>query len=145
MVSLGTDIDSKWEVVDGDLKLVEESENVVQSMTNRLNTPNGNMQIYYYNYGSFLRPLLGEVIDKVTLDFIGIEIKNTLLQDPRLQNVDVDIQYENKKLKTYINCVFNDESDLSESLVITEDGILKLFDVENDELVEDVEEDEDGS
>lgn len=145
MVSLGTDISSKWELVDGDLKLVEESENVVQSITNRLNIPNGNMQIYYNDYGSFLRPLLGEVIDKVTLDFIGIEIKNTLLQDPRLQNVDVDIQYENKKLKTYINCVFNDETDLSESLVITEDGILKLFDVEDDELVEDVEEDEDGS
>lgn len=123
IIELGTDLNSNWEFKDGDLLLVENKDNLIHAIHNRLNTVYGSLDLFYYNYGSVLSNFLGWKHDDETLDFIRLEIEDTLGQEPRLSDFSVEASY-NKDGKILINLfvVFNDETDFSLNLVLEKDG-----------------------
>ena len=123
IVELGTDLNCNWEFKDGDLQLVENRENIKQSILNRLNCSYNSLDLFYYEYGSVLSNFLGWKHNDETLEFIRLEIEDTLNQEPRLTDFDVEVSY-NKVGKVLIKLyiVFNDESDFSLSLVLEKDG-----------------------
>lgn len=119
---IGTDFKSNYEFKNGDLILVSEEDNLNQAITNRLTTKNGSMSPYYNDYGSYLRDYFGSKKDKATLEFIRIECNLCLKQDPRLQEAKISTRYDDKgKIVIEIDDSFNDDTDLSLSLVMNED------------------------
>ena len=123
IVELGTDLNCNWEFKDGDLQLVENKANLKQSILNRLNCSYDSLDLFYYEYGSVLSNFLGWKHNDETLEFIRLEIEDTLNQEPRLTDFDVEVSY-NKVGKVLIDLyiVFNDDSDFSLSLVLEKDG-----------------------
>ena len=124
ILEIGTDINSSWEFEDGDLKIVKQNENICQTIKNRLNTSYGTYDLYYGEYGSFLMKFLGWKRNEETLKFIEMEIINTLKQDVRLQNINVTLSYGDEGvINGNINIHFDEDTDLSLSLVLTNLGI----------------------
>ena len=125
---LGTDISSNWNFKDGDLVLVSDEDNIIQSIANRLKTLNGYLNLFYINYGSNLITFSGWKPNDETLSFIKLEVENVLDQDPRLKdNTEVNVYYndENKPV-IEIRAFYNNDSDLSLSLIISEDGSVNI-------------------
>lgn len=124
ILEIGTDISAKWEFKDGDLVLATHEDNILQSIHNRLNNYYGSLGLYYNEYGSFLQLFLGWRKTPETLNFLKKEIINTLQQDPRLQNLTVDLAYADKgTVNGNIQIKFDDETDLSLSMILSNFGI----------------------
>ncbi|MBQ2652652.1 MAG: hypothetical protein IJF83_03785 [Methanobrevibacter sp.] len=123
IVELGTDLNCNWEFKDGDLQLVENKDNLIQSILNRLNCNYDGLDLFYYEYGSVISSFLGWKHDDETLEFIRLEVESTLEQEPRLDNFNVEVSY-NKVGKVLIELyfLFNDESDFTLSLVLEKGG-----------------------
>lgn len=123
IVELGVDLSSNWKFKDGDLVLVENKENLIQSILNRLNCDYDCLDLFYYEYGSVLSSFLGWKKTDETLEFIRLEVESTLEQEPRLTDFSVDVYY-NKVGKIVIDLFigFDDESDFSLSLVLENGG-----------------------
>ena len=123
IIELGADLNKNWEFKDGDLLLVENKDNLVQSILNRLNSEYDSLDLFYYDYGSVLSNFLGWKHNDETLEFIRLEIEDTLEQEPRLNDFSVGVSYnEIGKILIELYIVFNDETDLSLSLVLEKDG-----------------------
>jgi len=123
IIELGADLNKNWEFKDGDLILVENKDNLVQSILNRLNSEYDSLDLFYYDYGSVLSNFLGWKHNDETLEFIRLEIEDTLEQEPRLNDFSVGVSYnEIGKILIELYIVFNDETDLSLSLVLEKDG-----------------------
>ena len=128
IAEFGNDFNSDFSFNNGDLVLIEDRENIVQSITNRLNTVDGFYDLYYNEYGGLLANYLGWRANNKTLSFMKIEITNILNQDPRFTKFEVDVKYNNNgNVAINIFLSYNDYSDLTLSLVINDEGI-----VEND-------------
>lgn len=124
ILEIGTDINSEWEFKNGDLTLAKTEENIAQSIKNRLNTRYGEFDLFYDEYGSFLTKFLGWRRNKETLKFMEMEITNTLTQDVRFQDIDVNLEYGEKGvINGYITLIYDDETDLSLSFVLNNMGI----------------------
>lgn len=123
VVELGTDLNSNWQFKDGDLQLVENNNNLVQSILNRLNCDYDSLDLFYYDYGSVLSSFLGWKHSDETLEFIRLEVESTLEQEPRLSDFTVEVSY-NKVGKVLIDLyiVFDDETDFTLSLVLEKGG-----------------------
>ena len=123
IVELGTDLSSKWQFKDGDLILVDNKENLIQSILNRLNCDYDGLDLFYYEYGSVISSFLGWKKSDETLEFIRLEIESTLEQEPRLTDFQVEVYY-NKIGKVIINLLisFDEDSDFTLSLVLEKDG-----------------------
>ena len=121
LTDLGCDFDSSYTFVDGDLKLTSDEDNLIQSITNRLNTKLESMNSYYDTYGTVLREYLGERKTDRTLDFLEMEVERTLKQDPRLQDIEVSAEYSSKGVNISVYVVYDDYTDLELNLVLTED------------------------
>jgi len=123
IVELGTDLNCNWEFKDGDLQLVDNRANIKQSILNRLNCDYDSLDLFYYEYGSVLSNFLGWKHDDETLEFIRLEIEDTLNQEPRLTDFDVEVSYDKiGKVLIDLYIVFNDDSDFSLSLVLEKGG-----------------------
>lgn len=127
MDDIGTDIKSSWELKeDGDLLLVNDEGNIIQSIINRLNCWLNSMDLFYLEYGSVLSSFLGWKRNDETLGFMKIEIESTLNQDPRLQSYDLNLDYDdNGAVKMELDIHFTDE-DLELNLVISEEGSIVI-------------------
>lgn len=124
ILEIGTDIKSGWNFKDGDLCLVKQNDNIYQSIQNRLNTNYDSLSLYYGEYGSFVSKFRGWKTLDTTLNFMKTEIINTLNQDPRLQNIDVELEYVGDgEIKGKIHVLFDDDTDLSMSLVLNNLGV----------------------
>ncbi len=123
IIELGTDLNCNWEFKDGDLQLVENKDNLIQSILNRLNCNYDGLDLFYYEYGSVISSFLGWKHEDETLEFIRLEVESTLEQEPRLESFNVEVSY-NKVGKVLIELyfLFNDESDFSLSLVLEKGG-----------------------
>ena len=95
MGDYGVDLNRKWEFNNGDLNIVSDEDNLVQCIQNRLNARKSNFDLFYTEYGGFLRPYLGEHMNNTTLKFIKLEIETILKQDPRLDDFNVDLFIDN--------------------------------------------------
>ena len=130
VAEFGTDFKSSYNFIDGDLELVSDKRNLVQSIINRLNTISDRYSLFYNSYGGFLHNFHGWKRLPDTLGFMKIEITNILSQDPRLTNFDVELEYDDEgAIDLSIDLFYDDDSDLSLSFVIGNDGII----VEDDE------------
>ena len=123
IVELGVDLNNNWQFKDGDLVLVENKNNLIQSILNRLNCDYDGLDLFYYEYGSVLSSFLGWKKSDETLEFIILEVESTLEQEPRLTEFYVEVSY-NKVGKIVIDLFisFDDESDFELSLVLEKGG-----------------------
>ena len=123
IVELGVDLNNNWQFKDGDLVLVENKNNLIQSILNRLNCDYDGLDLFYYEYGSVLSSFLGWKKSDETLEFIRLEVESTLEQEPRLTEFYVEVSY-NKVGKIVIDLFisFDDESDFELSLVLEKGG-----------------------
>lgn len=123
IIELGTDLKSSWQFKDGDLQLVENKDNLIQSILNRLNCEYDGLDLFYSEYGSVLSNFLGWKHDDETLEFIRLEIEDTLDQEPRLSDFSVEVSYNGfGKVLIELYIVFDDETDFTLSLVLEKGG-----------------------
>ena len=126
---LGTDIDSSWSFNDkGDINTITEGSNIGQAILNRLKADLNTYNMFYVNYGSNLQEHFGEFNHKTIHEYIRIEIEDACKRDPRIQNIECDV---NKIDKETINCtlkisVFNSNTVLEYNLVLTNDASIYL-------------------
>lgn len=90
---LGVDINSSFTFNDGDIVLASYDENLVQSISNRLNTDLDEMDLFYEEYGSIFTNFYGWKGNDETLSFMKSELETVLKDEPRLVSWDFDIRY----------------------------------------------------
>ena len=83
----GTDIDSTWSFVDGDLELSTGNGNIGQAIQNRLMTDDDQYTQFYIQYGGRLYEHLGDLNHSTIHEYIRIEIEHILEQEPRIQEI----------------------------------------------------------
>ena len=122
----GTDICSDWLFDEhGDLMVVSNKDNVGQAISNRLKTQLNELDLFYAGYGSFLTQFLGWKKNDSTLEFMRLEIETRLAGEPRLSGYGVRLEYTDNGVQIDMDLVLNDDDNVkvSESLVLTDDGI----------------------
>lgn len=83
----GTDIDSTWSFVDGDLELSTGNGNIGQAIQNRLMTDDDQYTQFYIQYGGRLYEHLGDLNHHTIHEYIRIEIEHILEQEPRIKEI----------------------------------------------------------
>lgn len=83
----GTDIDSTWSFVDGDLELSTGNGNIGQAIQNRLMTDDDQYTQFYIQYGGRLYEHLGDLNHSTIHEYIRIEIEHILEQEPRIKEI----------------------------------------------------------
>ena len=122
----GTDINNNWEFDEhGDLVVIKNKDNVGQAISNRLRTQLNELDLFYAGYGSFLTQFLGWKKNDSTLEFMRLEIETRLAGEPRLSGYSVRLEYTDNGVQIDMDLVLNDDDNVSvsESLVLTDDGI----------------------
>ena len=136
----GIDIDSSFQFKDGDLILSEYENNLVQSITNQLNTQLDELDLFYDNYGSILPTFLGWKATDETIQYMTTEVTTILRKEQRLMNFEVDVKYAGEGTVNIELLLYTTENTIIESnLVLGADGIVE---VETDEEFEDETEEE---
>ena len=127
MDDIGTDIKSSWSLNEhGDLEIVSDEQNMVQSIVNRFNCWLNAFDLYYLEYGSILQSFLGWRRIEETLGFMKIEIENTLNQDPRIIDYDLNLEFNDSGgVDIHLNIPINGD-DFELNLVISEDGSIDI-------------------
>jgi len=135
MDDIGVDINSSWAFnEEGDLELISDEKNMVQSIRNRLTCWLGSMDLYYLEYGSILSNFLGWKHRNETLEFIKLEVEKTLRQDPRMPEYTLEVAYDDSGRVIIELLLHYTDADYPLSLVITKDGSINILD-ENEENV----------
>ena len=93
LYELGVDISSSFSFHDGDIVLAEYDDNLVQAITNRLETDLDELDLLYENYGSVMFGFLGWRGNDETLGFMKSELDTVLKSEPRLSGWDYEIEY----------------------------------------------------
>lgn len=117
----GVDIHTDFEFENGDIKLCEYEDNIIQAIANRLNTLQDSMDFFYTDYGSFLNYYYGWKKRNETLNFIKLEIMNSLRKDPRINDITVELEYIEKGIS--INITLNDFGNINLNFNLTDDGV----------------------
>ena len=127
---IGTDISSDWSFEQGDLLLISDEKNLVQSIKNRLMCWLNSQDLYYLEYGSILTSFLGWKREQETLDFMRLEIQNTLKQDPRIEDYDLKIEFNNDNgVDVFLDLNVNDDT-VMVNLVISSDGSINILEMD---------------
>ena len=84
----GTDIDSSWSFVDGDLELSKGTSNLGQAIQNRLMADDDQYSDFYIRYGGRLFDHFGDLNHPTIHEYIRIEIEDILRQDPRIKEIN---------------------------------------------------------
>ena len=124
IAQIGTDIRSDWSFNEhGDLELVSNTDNLSQAISNRLRTELDSL-FFYNQYGTLLESFNSWVNGQRTLEFMKIEIENRLLQDPRLREYSVMVEYTgNGNVRVDIQVRLDKDEDYSTSLILTDSGV----------------------
>ena len=138
----GVDIDSSFTFRDGDLVLSEYENNIVQAVTNRLNTDLDELDLFYDEYGSILTRFLGWKANSETLGFIEAEIENTLENEPRLESSDATCTYNGEgQVMIQLNLYPITGDMVDTNMVLTTTGVVEI---ETDEYNFEENENEEG-
>lgn len=112
--------DIKWSYENQDLVVVEDTDNMIQAILNRLNTNTDELDYLYNNYGCDLRQFLGLPTNETTLGLVKNVITDTLNQDDRIELIDLELSYKDANtLNILLSCTFNDNT-LELDLVLNE-------------------------
>ena len=123
IVDYGTDINSNWSFKDGDLEITSNKDNLTQAIMNRLNTITDSLDLFYDDYGSYIRSFLGWKKTDDTLDFIKVELDNTIAKDSRVDNFSSEVSYDpngNVRIDLQINYMDNS---FEMNFVLDENGV----------------------
>lgn len=90
MVDYGTDL--KWSD-NPILTTVENNDNVLQHIRNRLQTEYTELNWIYQNYGCNYRQYLGSKVNNESLEFIKNSITQTLKEDKLIEEFDLSLSY----------------------------------------------------
>lgn len=126
---LGTDF-KNFEIKDGDLLLVSDTDNLAQACINRLSTPSNFYDWMYENYGGGLNSIFGMKNNSNSLEYLRIEIEHILQQDPRIKSISATCTKEMPNevdVELDILTIGSDEI-ISMNLIITDDLKVKLND-----------------
>lgn len=128
MVDIGTDINGEWELTEnGDLRLISQEDNMVQSITNRLSCTLNNLRVYYNEYGSLLFGFIGWKQNYTTLEFMKIEIGNRLMQDPRISGYTISLDYNgNGEVDIDLQIKLTSGKDLDMSLLLDNESNVQV-------------------
>ena len=123
-MSIGTDMNSSWEFNEhGDLKTISNKENITQAIINRLKTNDGELTLFYANYGSYLRQFYGWKKNQSALDFMKIEIENRLKLEPRLTSYNAELSYIDEGIRIDMDMKVSNDENYTTSLVLTDNGV----------------------
>lgn len=112
--------DIKWSYENQDLVVVEDTDNMIQAILNRLNTNTDELDYLYDNYGCDLHQFLGLPTNETTLGLVKNVITDTLNQDDRIELIDLELSYKDTNtLNILLSCTFNDNT-LELDLVLDE-------------------------
>ena len=136
----GVDLNSSFEFKDGDIEIISYEENLVQAITNRLNTGLNTLDLFYTDYGSVLTGFLGWKSNEKTLQYIKNEIDNALSNESRLVEYISEVFYDsNGVIKINLTLYTSSQIGLEVNLVLGTDGVVEVESDEN-EIEEDIEE-----
>lgn len=125
----GTDIKSDFNFNNGDLELVNGTDNLGQAVVNRLNTDLGFYDWCYTNYGGDLSNVYG-MVNENALEYLRVEVESILHQDPRIKSLTCTCSKDEPQsvyLELDILPINNDEV-VSLNLVIQDDLIVMIDD-----------------
>lgn len=118
----GVDIASSMNFVDGDLKLAEYEDNIVQAVANRLNTIEDSLDLFYTDYGSVFLQFLGWKREDTTLRFMKLELDKTLSEDPRINSFSSELEYD-RQGRVQVQIRLDDFENTTLNLVIEGTGV----------------------
>lgn len=98
---------NNYTIEKGDLKTISDEDNLIEANKRRLGCLLGETYIYD-DYGSELDTLLGLRKNEVNLDLVEQEVHNTLLQDGRNSDIQVNAEYTKNGFTIDITIVYND-------------------------------------
>ena len=101
MADFGTDLN--WNGSETELTTVTADENIIQSVKNRLNTDYDELNWIYNNYGCNYKQFLGSRATDTSLEFIKNSIKNSLDEEERIENYDLELSYMDGKINIILN------------------------------------------
>lgn len=119
--------DIKWSYENQDLVVVEDTDNMIQAILNRLNTNTDELDYLYDNYGCDLHQFLGLPTNETTLGLVKNVITDTLNQDDRIELIDLELSYKDANtLNILLSCTFNDNT-LELDLVLDETNGVEIY------------------
>ena len=121
-MNIGTDINNEWVFEDGDLTLITGEKNLIQSISNRLNTVYDE-SLYYSNYGGYLQQFIGWKKTEETRQFIQNEICNILNQETRITDYSIYTEYVTDGILIKLNLKINDE-EINIEFILNDDGVI---------------------
>lgn len=101
MADFGTDLN--WNGSETELTTVTADENILQSIKNRLNTDYDELNWIYANYGCNYKQFLGSRATDTSLEFIKNSIKQSLDEEERIENYDLELSYLDGKINIILN------------------------------------------
>ena len=121
-MNIGTDINNEWVFEDGDLTLIDGEKNLIQSISNRLNTVYDD-SLYYSNYGGYLQQFIGWKKTEETRQFIQNEICNILNQETRITDYSIYTEYITDGILIKLNLKIDDE-EINTEFILNDDGVI---------------------
>ena len=121
-MNIGTDINKEWVFEDGDLTLITGEKNLIQSISNRLNTVYDE-SLYYSNYGGYLQQFIEKKKTEETRQFIQNEICNILNQETRITDYSIYTEYITDGILIKLNLKINDE-EINTEFILNDDGVI---------------------
>lgn len=134
LYDLGVDLNSNYTFVNGDIALSTYTDNLVQGVTNRLNTDLDEMDLFYIDYGSILQTFFGWKATDETLRYMEAEIKNVLANEPRISSHTCTCSYKgNGQVLMELGLTpIGTDTVVNVNLVLSTTGVIEL---ETDEIL----------
>jgi len=124
---LGVDIDNNYTFNDGDLKLSFYDDNLVQAISNRLNTQLNELSLFYTDYGSVFASFFGWRATDETLNFMKAELETVLEAEERVNDWEIDINYNGDgKVQIDLDLYPNADYSISASLIVGDSGDIEV-------------------
>ena len=128
LYELGVDLDSSFTFNDGDLKLSSYDDNIVQAVTNRLNTQLNELDLFYDGYGSVFRSFFGWKTNDETSNFMKAELETVLEAEPRLTDWEYEISFMGDgKARIDLRLYPNPDYSISASLMVNSTGNVEVI------------------
>ena len=128
-MDLGTDIKTEWVFADGDLVLIREEDNLLQAVANRLSCYQPNLEVFYQLYGGFLVNYLGRKRKPELLEFMKIEVDTIVSQDPRINDFETELSFnDNMGVDIHLTVFQDEDEDISLNLVLNGEGVVEVAD-----------------
>lgn len=118
---VGTDVDVNWTLnPEGDLSLVQGSDNLAQAIYLRLTCYLNNLDYFYSNYGSTLKDWFGKNQNPYTRKTLIDEIKSRVLLDPRIEECQVVLEdWHVNMIGVHIDAKLKDDTNFEEFFIFS--------------------------